>query len=203
MLATALSHVEGGTGRALGVAGAARLPMIPERAGPCRGGGVDGVVLTSSFGAIAPAGVPRPIVARMSAVVKVALADPATVKRLEDLSDGAAWSAPDDFRAFAESEIRRRGPNRRAPACRSSRQREAKRKTARGGTPGRRVFYWREAYSFFFAFFAAFFFAAMKDSLSEKRATSARDCDITPLAKKNNALAPLSWDPRYADPAAT
>jgi len=35
-------------------------------------------------------------------------------------------------------------------------------------TLGRRVFYWREAYCFFFfAFFAAFFFAAMKDSLSE------------------------------------
>src|SRR5262245_8434184 len=36
----------------------------------------------------------------------------------------------------------------------------------------------------------------MKDSLSAKRATSARDCDITLLAKKNNALAPFWWCPR-------
>src|SRR5262245_26487634 len=36
----------------------------------------------------------------------------------------------------------------------------------------------------------------MKDSLSAKRATSARDCDITLLAKKNNALALFWWRSR-------
>ena len=46
----------------------------------------------------------------MAAALKVALEDPATVKRLEELSYGAAWSGPEDFRALAESEIRRWGP---------------------------------------------------------------------------------------------
>ena len=108
-LATALGHIKGGTGRALAVAGAERLPKITD-VPTLAEAGVDGVVLTSYFGAIAPAGVPRPIVERMSAVLKVALADPATVKRLEDLSYGAAWAGPDDFRALAESEIQRWGP---------------------------------------------------------------------------------------------
>jgi len=108
-LATALGHIKGGTARALGVAGAARLTMLPD-VPTLEEAGVQGVVLTSYFGAIAPAGVPRPIVERMAAVLKEALADPATVKRLEDLTFGAAWSGPDDFRALAESEIRRWGP---------------------------------------------------------------------------------------------
>jgi tripartite-type tricarboxylate transporter receptor subunit TctC len=82
------------------------LPDVPT----LEEAGVQGVVLTSYFGAIAPAGVPRPIVERMAAVLRVALADPATVKRLEDLTFGAAWSGPDDFRALAEAEIRRWGP---------------------------------------------------------------------------------------------
>ena len=71
---------------------------------------MQGVVLTSYFGAIAPAGVARPIVERMAAALKEALADPATVKRLEDLTFGAAYSGPDEFRALAESEIKRWGP---------------------------------------------------------------------------------------------
>ena len=108
-LATAFGHIKAGTARALGVAGAARLAMLPDV--PTLGeAGVPGVELTSWFGVIAPAGVPRPIVDRMAAVLKEALAEPATVKRLEDLTFGAAWSGPDDFRALAESEIRRWGP---------------------------------------------------------------------------------------------
>jgi tripartite-type tricarboxylate transporter receptor subunit TctC len=108
-LATALGHIKGGTARALGVAGSARLTMLPD-VPTLEEAGVQGVVLTSYFGAIAPAGVPRPIVERMAAVLKEALADPATVKRLEDLTFGAAWSGPDDFRALAEAEISRWGP---------------------------------------------------------------------------------------------
>jgi len=108
-LATALGHIKGGTARALGVAGAQRLPMLPD-VPTLAEAGVDGVVLTSYFGAIAPAGVPRPIVDRMAGVLKVALEDPATVKRLEDLSYGAAWAGPADFRALAESEVKRWGP---------------------------------------------------------------------------------------------
>jgi tripartite-type tricarboxylate transporter receptor subunit TctC len=108
-LATALGHIKGGTARALGVAGAARLPTLPDV--PTMGeAGVQGVELTSYFGTIAPAGVPRPVVERMSAVLREALADPATAKRLEDLTFGAAHSGPDEFRALAESEIKRWGP---------------------------------------------------------------------------------------------
>ena len=70
---------------------------------------------------------------RAAAVLKEALADPATVKWLEDLTFGAAWSGPDDFRALAESAIRRSGPIIESAGV--PRQ-WTQNKTARGWNPG-------------------------------------------------------------------
>jgi tripartite-type tricarboxylate transporter receptor subunit TctC len=105
---TALGHIEAGRRARLGVAGAARLPMLPT-CRRSRGGGRAGVVLTSCFGAIAPAGAAADRRADGGGAEGGARG-PGDGEALEDLTFGAAWSGPDDFRALAESEIRRWGP---------------------------------------------------------------------------------------------
>jgi tripartite-type tricarboxylate transporter receptor subunit TctC len=108
-LGTAIGQIKAGAARALGVPGPSRLRALPD-VPTLSEAGVPDIELTSYFIAVAPVGTPPPIVARMSAVIKEALSDPATIKRLEELTFGPAYVGPDELKALAEAEVRRWGP---------------------------------------------------------------------------------------------
>ncbi|HET7199615.1 MAG TPA: tripartite tricarboxylate transporter substrate binding protein [Burkholderiales bacterium] len=100
---TALPHIKSGKLRALAVTSAKRsvaLPDIPTVAES----GLAGYDSTQWYGVLAPAGTPRPVVARLHDEIVRALRDPDVMKRLA--ADGAepVGSTPEDFAAFIRSE---------------------------------------------------------------------------------------------------
>jgi tripartite-type tricarboxylate transporter receptor subunit TctC len=79
-----LAQLQAGTIKALAVASptrVAQLPNIPT----VDEAGAPGLHMSVWYGFWAPAGTPKPIVARLTAAVQDALADPALRKRLTDL----------------------------------------------------------------------------------------------------------------------
>ena len=100
---TALPHIKSGKLRALAVTSARRsvaLPDVPTIAES----GLAGYDSTQWYGVLAPAGTPRPVVARLHDEIVRALRDPDVMKRLA--ADGAepVGSTPEDFAAFIRSE---------------------------------------------------------------------------------------------------
>jgi tripartite-type tricarboxylate transporter receptor subunit TctC len=69
--------------------------------------GVPDFVSGTWAGIIAPAGVPKEIVDRISAEAKKALADPALIDKLAQQGIVAVGGSPDEFRAFVAEEIQR------------------------------------------------------------------------------------------------
>jgi tripartite-type tricarboxylate transporter receptor subunit TctC len=79
-LSSALGQIKGGNVRALAVAGAERSPLIPDV--PTVAESVPGYQSYVWFGLWAPKGTPQPIVAKLNAEVKKALADPGVKERI-------------------------------------------------------------------------------------------------------------------------
>jgi tripartite-type tricarboxylate transporter receptor subunit TctC len=71
--------------------------------------GVPDFVSGTWAGIIAPAGMPKEIVDRISAEAKKALADPAMKEKLAEQGIVAVGSTPEEFRAFVAEEIPRWG----------------------------------------------------------------------------------------------
>ena len=81
-LPTLLPHIKTGKLRALAVTDAERSPLLPD-VPTLAEQGVDGVVVTSWYGLLAPHGTPAPVVAQLARDVKDILGEPATLKTLE------------------------------------------------------------------------------------------------------------------------
>ena len=64
-----------------------------------------GFDVTSFLGLAAPPGTPRPIIDRINAEVRRALADPDMKKRFADLGGEARGGSPEEMRAYVEGEI--------------------------------------------------------------------------------------------------
>lgn len=96
-------HVRAGALRALAVSGAERaegfadLPTLRE-------GGLD-VVSYAWFGISGPAGLPAPIVQRLSTELRAVLADPPTRARLEELGGAPPNTTPETYTAFIRDEL--------------------------------------------------------------------------------------------------
>jgi len=104
-LATASGALDGGGVRALAIASEARLPSRPNIP-TLKEAGVD-LVVEHWWGVLAPAGVPTPIAARLSAELKTILATPDMATRLEPLGVTPSRSSPGQFRALLESDTAR------------------------------------------------------------------------------------------------
>jgi len=98
-----LAQIRGGSVRALAVATEQRLPQLPDIPTMAEAG-VPGFVFGTSFGLVAPAGTPAPIVARLAEVVGVALRDPAVGGRLVDLGAILGGGSPESFAAMIARE---------------------------------------------------------------------------------------------------
>ena len=100
----ALPHVSAGRLRALAVIApkrSAALPDVPTMAES----GYAGVTMTSWYGVMAPAGVPRPLVDKLSAEIAKVLALPDVKERLASQFAEPVGSTPAAFSKLVNAEI--------------------------------------------------------------------------------------------------
>ena len=101
-----MEQVRAGNAKALGVAANERVPAAGDTPTLIEQGVKDFASGTWA-GIIAPAGVPKEIVDRMSLEAKKALADPELKKKLEQQGIVAMGTTPEEFKAFVGEEIAR------------------------------------------------------------------------------------------------
>jgi tripartite-type tricarboxylate transporter receptor subunit TctC len=103
-LASALGQIKGGTVRPLAVTGKERSPLLPD-VPTVEEAGVPGYTYYTWFGLWAPKGTPRPIIDRLNAEIKKALAEPAVKQRI--VADaGETMDMPlADIKPFLRAEI--------------------------------------------------------------------------------------------------
>ncbi|MDB5416069.1 MAG: Tricarboxylate transport protein TctC, partial [Rubritepida sp.] len=99
----ALPHLQGGRIRALGVTTAQRTPLLPDVPTLAQAG-VAGYEFAGWYGMVAPAGLPAPIAARMSAAIVEVLREPSIHERLLRIGADLNASGPAEFAAFLREE---------------------------------------------------------------------------------------------------
>jgi tripartite-type tricarboxylate transporter receptor subunit TctC len=103
-LASGLGQIKGGSVRALAVTGKERSPLLPD-VPTVEEAGVPGYVYYTWFGLWAPKKTPQPIIDKLHAALKKALADP-TVKERITASAGVPMDMPlADIEPFLKAEI--------------------------------------------------------------------------------------------------
>ncbi|MBP0493726.1 Bug family tripartite tricarboxylate transporter substrate binding protein [Pararoseomonas indoligenes] len=101
-LPSAIGMIQGNKVRVLATTGPGRsLPDVPTM----REVGLPAAEATSWGAVLAPAGTPAPVVSRLSAVLREALADPAIQQRLKAAGADAVSSTPDELKAKMAQEV--------------------------------------------------------------------------------------------------
>ena len=108
-IAPAVPHVKQGRLRALGLAGAARSPLLPEVATIDELTGLRGVEAGSWLGLLAPAGTPKHIISRLNEVAVSVIRAPESRARLVALGAEPIGNSPEEFRAFVRADFERNG----------------------------------------------------------------------------------------------
>jgi tripartite-type tricarboxylate transporter receptor subunit TctC len=103
-MSSVMPHVKGGRLRAIAMTGAQRSPAVPEVPTVAESL-LPGFEATAWYGAMAPAGTPRPVVTRLHSEFAKALALPDVKQRLENLGYQIVASTPDEFAAYIKTEI--------------------------------------------------------------------------------------------------
>ena len=101
---SAVPHVKAGKLRALGVSTAQRITALPD-VPTIAEAGVAGFESSGSNGLVAPAGLPAPIVERLSAAVIRIVKEPATSKYLSDQGADPLPMAPAEYGAYIKGEV--------------------------------------------------------------------------------------------------
>jgi tripartite-type tricarboxylate transporter receptor subunit TctC len=104
-----LPLIQSGRLRGLAVTMAKRAPEAPELP-PIAEEGVPGFDVSSWYAILAPAKTPPDLVAKIHADLKIALSDPATKMRLEQLGVIVVGSTPAEMGAFLRREMAKWGP---------------------------------------------------------------------------------------------
>ena len=100
---TVQGHIASGQLRALAVTSAKRSPVLPGV--PTAGETVKGFDANTWFGILAPAGTPKPVVAKLSAEINKALQAPAVRKAIEDQGGEILGGTPEQFANLIKSDI--------------------------------------------------------------------------------------------------
>lgn len=103
-----LPLVRSGQVRAIAVSSAKRIAALPDVPTVAESG-LPGFEVVAWFGLFAPAGTPKPIIDRLSAETRRALATPQMRKLLDDLGASPLGSEPDAFSAYVKREYDRWG----------------------------------------------------------------------------------------------
>ncbi|HEY4250312.1 MAG TPA: tripartite tricarboxylate transporter substrate-binding protein, partial [Roseomonas sp.] len=105
-LPSILPHIRAGSVRALAAASAERIPELPE-VPTFAEGGVQGMVIDSWFGFMAPARTPPAAIAALNAAFGRALADPTVRRRLAELAVTPVGGTPEQMGAHIRAEVAR------------------------------------------------------------------------------------------------
>jgi tripartite-type tricarboxylate transporter receptor subunit TctC len=100
----AAPHVKSGKLRALAVIAPQRLPALPEVPTVAEAG-LPGFEVTTWYGILAPAGTPRPIVARLNTELVKVMHSPEMKERLAGIGTDPVTSTPEEFAAYIQAEI--------------------------------------------------------------------------------------------------
>jgi tripartite-type tricarboxylate transporter receptor subunit TctC len=100
----AAPHVRSGKLRALAVIAPQRLPALPEVPTVAEAG-LPGFEVTTWYGILAPAGTPRPIIARLNAELVKAMHSTEMKERLAGIGTDPVTSTPEEFAAYIQAEI--------------------------------------------------------------------------------------------------
>ncbi|CAN5129087.1 tripartite tricarboxylate transporter substrate binding protein [soil metagenome] len=103
-ISLAVPQMKAGTIKPLGVTSKDRFPLLPELAS-INESGAKGYDLVVWFALGGPAKMPAPVVERLSASLKKALANPDLIKRFAEQGLAAKFSTPADASTFIKSEI--------------------------------------------------------------------------------------------------
>jgi tripartite-type tricarboxylate transporter receptor subunit TctC len=103
-MSTAMSLANGGKVRALAITSKKRSALMPDLP-TVDEAGVPGYEYHTWFGFWAPKGTPQPIVEKLYAEVKKALADPAVQQRIAATAGEPSYMAPKDIEPFVKAEI--------------------------------------------------------------------------------------------------
>src|ERR1700722_12215500 len=103
-LASALGQIKGGNVRALAVTSKQRSPLLPE-VPTVEEAGVPGYVYYTWFGLWAPKKTPQPIIAKLNAEVKKAIAEPAVKDRIAAAAGETLDMPLADIEPFLKAEI--------------------------------------------------------------------------------------------------
>jgi len=101
---SAIPRIRSGQIRALAVSSAERYPLLPEV--PTMAETIPGITVESWLGLAASSGTPKPVLERMNAEFRRALALPEVKKWAEDSGVVPAPSTPEEFRARVENDVR-------------------------------------------------------------------------------------------------
>lgn len=101
-------HAKAGRVRALGVSGPRRSPALPE-VPTIAEAGVPGYEATTWNGIVAPAGAPKPIIAKLNAEINQALQTPALRQRFAALGAEPVGGTPEQFGKLIRSEYAKWG----------------------------------------------------------------------------------------------
>lgn len=101
---TVVPHVASDRVRLLAVTTPQRHPFLPEVPTTAEAG-VPGVLAEIWFGIVGPAGIPAPVLQRLSSEIGAVLRDEAVRKNLEERGIGPAWLDSEDFKRFATSYV--------------------------------------------------------------------------------------------------
>jgi tripartite-type tricarboxylate transporter receptor subunit TctC len=104
--ASALSHVNAGRLRALGVSTLKRFPLTPQIP-TISESGVPGFESASWQGICAPPGMSKPVVATLNRAIAQAVRSPESSERLAALGAQAVGNSPEEFLAIVKTEIPR------------------------------------------------------------------------------------------------
>jgi tripartite-type tricarboxylate transporter receptor subunit TctC len=102
--------------RALAVTGPQRSPVVPDL--PTMAEFLPGFEMTSWGALCGPAGLPRPVVERLSALSKRALESPDLIRGYQELGAKPWWTTPEEITAFRAREEARLAPVIRASGAR-------------------------------------------------------------------------------------
>ena len=105
-LAAMLPYINSGKLRAIAVTGAHRSPLLPDVPTIAESGYPEFTV-TGQFGFLVPAGVPRPVIARLNAALDKTMKDPTLVAKLSKLGAEAETSTPEAFDKLIKEESAR------------------------------------------------------------------------------------------------
>jgi tripartite-type tricarboxylate transporter receptor subunit TctC len=95
-------HIKSGKVRGLAVTGAKRSALLPEL--PTIGETLKGYSASGWYGLLAPAGTPKPVIARLHTEAVKALRSPDVVEKLSGQGAEPVASSPEEFAAFIRSE---------------------------------------------------------------------------------------------------